>query len=409
MHTAGALATAVDVNNQSGGNGNKSQDLSLLFIIVLLLLVFRSLLAPLVTLLPAALVLVIAGPSSASSATHGLQVSGITQLLLIVLILGAGTDYGLFLVFRVREEMRAGLDPHDAVVVPLARVGESITSPPPPSSSPAHPAAGQLRALPRPRRSRSRSASPSMLVAGLTLLPALLAIFGRARFWPSRSEAGGERRGLWGRLARRVVQRPAAPSAVGVVLFGGLAFGVARLQAGGFGGASARRPAATRAGQRGARRALPAVERQPDQPRARFATPVWSDPHPLRGRHGLVRAGSSRPRRAARPERRRPLTPAQLAALHAELGRPSGAPAHCRRPGRHVSRRRLQRLPCDRRVHQRRRPDGPVRGAPARRGPVDAPRPSTPCRRIRDAVARSRRRRAPTQTASRARPRRSTT
>jgi RND superfamily putative drug exporter len=38
-----------------------------------------------------------------------------------------GTDYGLFLVFRVREELRAGRAPHDAVTRALARVGESIT------------------------------------------------------------------------------------------------------------------------------------------------------------------------------------------------------------------------------------------------------------------------------------------
>ena len=49
----------------------------------------------------------IAGPLVAEAAKHGLQVSPIAQLLLIVLVIGAGTDYGLFLVFRVREELRA--------------------------------------------------------------------------------------------------------------------------------------------------------------------------------------------------------------------------------------------------------------------------------------------------------------
>jgi uncharacterized membrane protein YdfJ with MMPL/SSD domain len=38
--------------------------------------------------------------------------------MLIVLVLGAGTDYGLFLVFRVREQLRDGADPKDAVLMP---------------------------------------------------------------------------------------------------------------------------------------------------------------------------------------------------------------------------------------------------------------------------------------------------
>ena len=44
--------------------------------------------------------LVLAGPVIAESTKIGVQVSSITQLLLIVLVLGAGTDYGVFLVFR---------------------------------------------------------------------------------------------------------------------------------------------------------------------------------------------------------------------------------------------------------------------------------------------------------------------
>jgi RND superfamily putative drug exporter len=66
--------------------------------------------------LPAGLALAVAQPVIAESTKIGVQVSGITQILLIVLMLGAGTDYGLFLVFRVREELRRGSEPKEAVV-----------------------------------------------------------------------------------------------------------------------------------------------------------------------------------------------------------------------------------------------------------------------------------------------------
>ena len=95
----------------------------------MLLIIFRSVLAPLVTLLPAALVLGISGAFIGALGSAGvLQVSFFTQILLIVLILGAGTDYGLFLVFRVREQLLAGSDPKDAVAYSVRRVGESITA-----------------------------------------------------------------------------------------------------------------------------------------------------------------------------------------------------------------------------------------------------------------------------------------
>ena len=103
MHLAGQLATNAASQQQSTKQGKQIQDASILFIIVLLFLIFRSLLAPLLTLLPAALVLVVSGSFIGALGSAGvLQVSFFTQILLIVLVLGAGTDYGLFLVFRVR-------------------------------------------------------------------------------------------------------------------------------------------------------------------------------------------------------------------------------------------------------------------------------------------------------------------
>ncbi len=51
-----------------------------------------------------------------------MKISEITDILLIVLLLGAGTDYGLFLVFRVREALRSGQGPKEAVEHALVRV-----------------------------------------------------------------------------------------------------------------------------------------------------------------------------------------------------------------------------------------------------------------------------------------------
>src|SRR5262249_6760110 len=106
VHLAGSVATQVDQQKANGDQGGRIQNLSSLFIIVLLVLIFRSLTLALTTLIPAFMSVLISGPLVAEAAHHGLQVSPIAQLLMIVLVLGAGTDYGLFLVFRVREQLR---------------------------------------------------------------------------------------------------------------------------------------------------------------------------------------------------------------------------------------------------------------------------------------------------------------
>jgi RND superfamily putative drug exporter len=74
-----------------------------------------------------------------------------------------------------------------------------------------------------------------MLLADLTLLPALLAVFGRAAFWPSKTRAGTGKVGLWGRVATRIVHRPAVPLTIGVLVFGALAAAVTAYEPGGFG------------------------------------------------------------------------------------------------------------------------------------------------------------------------------
>src|SRR6185369_14465017 len=236
VHLAGAVAIQVDQQAKSGSTDSQIQLLSVVFIIVLLLLVFRALLAPFVTLIPALMAVTISGPLVAEAAQHGLKVSPLAQILLIVLVLGAGTDYGLFLVFRVRENLRAGLDKKEAVVAAVERVGESITF------SAATVIAALLSLLAATFDFYSDLGIPLaigvgvMLLAGLTLLPALLAIFGRAVFWPSKTQGGAGKAGVWGRVSVRIVRRPVPTLVAGLVVFGGLAIAASANTAAGFGG-----------------------------------------------------------------------------------------------------------------------------------------------------------------------------
>jgi RND superfamily putative drug exporter len=235
FHLAGSLPTVIDSQSQSGSSRNSIQSLSLLLIIVLLLVAFRALLAPLVTLFPPLIVLVLSSPVIAGATQIGVQASSITQFILIVLVLGAGTDYGLFLVFRMREELRKGAEPKDAVRIAVRTVGESITFS-------ALTVMAALMSLVVAQFGLYQSLGPAlaigiglMLLAGLTLLPALLAIFGRAVFWPSRTRPEATPRAtLYGRIAAGVVRKPRLVAVVGLLFFAALALGQLGAPAAGF-------------------------------------------------------------------------------------------------------------------------------------------------------------------------------
>jgi RND superfamily putative drug exporter len=322
VHLAGAIPIAVDQQKQTGNTGNQIQGLSVVFIIILLLLIFRAALAPLITLLPAFIAITIAGPLVAEAAQAGLKVSQLAQILLIVLVLGAGTDYGLFLVFRVREQLRGGMDPKEAVITSLTRVGESITF------SAATVIAALLSLLVATFQIYSTLGIPLaigigvMLLAGLTLLPALLAIFGRAAFWPSKTREGTGKIGVWGRVAGRIVQRPALTLIIGLVIFGGLAVASLGYKGAGFGGeTNAPAHSDSAAGQKLLTRYFPSSTANPTNIIFKLKQPAWDSGATI-ARAGQQLTGSGLFTKITGPldPTGYALTPAQYAALHARLG-----------------------------------------------------------------------------------------
>jgi RND superfamily putative drug exporter len=324
LHLAGTIATNVANQSSSSTTGNKTEVFSVIFIIILLLLIFRSLLAPVVTLLPAAFALLVSTRFIGGLGAHGLKISEITELLLIVLLLGAGTDYGLFLVFRVREEIRRGLEAKDAVAHALVRVGESI------SASAGTVILALLTLLLASFGIYQDLGIPLalgvavMLLAGLTLLPALLAIFGNAVFWPARLSSEANKEGTWGQIASTLVRRPARTLGVGVVIFACLALGALGYRSGGFGGAlNAPAGSDAAAGNAIVARHFPQSSANPANLIFVYRQPIWDHPSEVVTAEAVLRSsgqfhqlsGPFDPNGAT-------LSPATYARLHAELGAP---------------------------------------------------------------------------------------
>jgi RND superfamily putative drug exporter len=194
----------------------------IIVIFTLMLLLFRS---PLLAIINVALIaavgqgVVMALAVAAKVGHFGLD-SDVTGLLPVVLF-GVGTDYVVFLLFRYRERLRAGDDKRTAMATALGRVGEAV-------SASALAVVVSFGAMLLSAFGSFRVLGPSlafavlaMLVAGLTLVPAVFVLLGRALFFPSRSWRREPRRtGVSGWLGHRTARSPRAVLVTGLLLLG---------------------------------------------------------------------------------------------------------------------------------------------------------------------------------------------
>ena len=224
----GTAAISVD-STAAFNNAEKIIGLAtVLLILALLGIVFRS---PVIAVLPIVVIGVVhqmaQGLTAWLAQGLGFVVGPDLAPLLLVVMFGVGTDYMVFLLFRYRERIAAGDDPHEALRYSVTRVGEVITSA-------AATVAAAFAALLVASLESLRTLAPGlivgvalMLLAALTLVPAIISLFGRHLFWPTRPTAPDPaHRTRAERLGGVVARHPLVVlSASGGVLIG-LAFAV---------------------------------------------------------------------------------------------------------------------------------------------------------------------------------------
>ncbi|GAA4604936.1 RND superfamily putative drug exporter [Actinoplanes octamycinicus] len=224
---AGQVAQIVDNNDTFTTAFTVVGTATFVLIIVLILIIFRS---PIAALLPIVVISVVMQVSSNLIAAAGelfdFNVDQSLQTLLLIVLYGIGTDYLLFLLFRYREQLRAGADKKTAMVHAVARVGEVITSA----------AAAVIVAflvLLLASFGGFGSLGPAlaiavfvMLVTGLTLIPALVSLIGPATFWPSKAWKREPKGTRFARIGAAVGRRPAVAAAASGLVLVALASGV---------------------------------------------------------------------------------------------------------------------------------------------------------------------------------------
>lgn len=231
---AGKLAKGTHLDVKLGGSAAQALDQqdsskrgqaligigTFVIILVTLLIIFR---APILAVLPLVLIGLVSaianGLIAYATKLFDLQANSSISSILIVVLFGVGTDYFLFLIFRYRESLRAGDEPKEAMVNAVGRVGEAIAS-----------AAGAViiafLALVLSTLGFLKQMGPALaiavaatLVAGLTLIPAVVSLIGPKVFWPSKSWQKEPQNARFAALGRGIQRRPAlAAIASGLIL-----------------------------------------------------------------------------------------------------------------------------------------------------------------------------------------------
>jgi RND superfamily putative drug exporter len=220
----GGVASVNDADVAQAGRASMQSGLLVAAIVLLSFLFLRGVLAAFLPLLVVGLVAAAAGGLIVLVAVvSGVELDvGTTQVVSVVLI-GIGVDYFLFLLFRVRERLRTGEPARIAAAEAGARIGPVI-------GVAALVLAAASSTLTLASFGQFRLLGPSiavsvgvMLVAGVTLMPAVAALAGPRLFWPSRRWRDPDGDGWARRLGARIAGTPGRTSLAALALLAALA------------------------------------------------------------------------------------------------------------------------------------------------------------------------------------------
>ena len=227
-HVTGPGGIFADLFGAFGSIDTKLLQTTLIVVAIILIVVYRSPILWIIPLFTAGTALGLATMVVYYLAKADvIDLNGQTQGILDVLVLGAATDYALLLISRYREELHHHESRYESMKIALRGVVEPIVA------SGSTVIAG-LMVLLLSDLSSNRGLGPvgsigiaSAMLAALTLLPALLIVFGRWIFWPKvpRFDDQDEKlSGVWAKVGSFVDRKPRAiwvTTALVLIVFAG--------------------------------------------------------------------------------------------------------------------------------------------------------------------------------------------
>jgi putative drug exporter of the RND superfamily len=204
-HLTGPAATVGDMTAVGERDVHVIEIATALMVLTILLLVYRN---PLTMALPLVMIgisLVVAQQLIAGLLELGLTISPQAMVLVSGMMLGAGTDYAVFLISRYHEYLRMGEESDAALVRALGSIGKVI-------AASAGTVAITFMGMTFAKLGVFSTIGPALAVtifvgflASITLLPAMLALAGRRGLCKPRRELTSR---LWRRSGVRIVKHP---------------------------------------------------------------------------------------------------------------------------------------------------------------------------------------------------------
>ena len=230
-HVTGFGGIFADLFGAFGSIDSTLLTTTLLVVSIILIVVYRSPLLWILPLFTAVTALSLAGTIVYYLAKAGtIDLNGQSQGILSVLVLGAATDYALLLIARYREELHHHESRFESMRIALKGVIEPIIA------SGSTVIAGLLVLL-LSQLSGNRGLGPvgaigiaAAMITVLTLLPALLVVFGRWIFWPKVpkfDDVDEQLSGTWAKVGKAVEKNPKRiwiSTAVVLTIFAGFSF-----------------------------------------------------------------------------------------------------------------------------------------------------------------------------------------
>lgn len=186
----------------------KTEGITVVFILIVLLLVFRSFVAPVVPLLTVGFSYLAAQSIVAFLVDKvDFPVSTYTQIFLVAVLFGIGTDYCILLLSRFKEELAQRETVTEAIVETYRNAGRTVLF-----SGVAvmigFAAIGLSQFILYQSAAAVAVGVGMLLLALFTIVPFFMAVLGKKLFWPSKTKAEHGDNWLWAFFGKLSLSRP---------------------------------------------------------------------------------------------------------------------------------------------------------------------------------------------------------